>query len=286
MNVIKLKAMLTSFFNEDIGDGDLSSETIFSADEQGSFTFYAKEDGIFCGAQIIEIGFPILDSNLLIHVLKEDGEHISKGDRLAIIEGSLRSLLTGERVILNLVQRMSGIATKTNQAVAQTIGTKAKICDTRKTIPGLRMLDKYAVRTGGAYNHRSGLYDAIMLKDNHIAFAGSITKAVETARSKIGHTVKIEVEIETKAQLIEAIHAGTDIIMFDNRTPAEIYDWISLVPPHIATEASGNITLDNLRDYAESGVEWISLGSLTHSVLAFDISALVQPKGEISYDTR
>lgn len=286
MNVIKLKAMLTSFFNEDIGDGDLSSESIFSPEEQGSFTFYAKEDGIFCGAQIIEIGFPLLDSNLRIQVLKKDGEPISKGDQLATIEGSLRSLLTGERVILNLVQRMCGIATKANKAVAQTIGTNAHICDTRKTIPGLRMLDKYAIRIGGAYNHRNGLYDAIMLKDNHIAFAGSITKAVATARSKIGHTVKIEVEIETKEQLMEAIHAGADIIMFDNRTPAEIRDWISLVPPHIATEASGNITIDNLRSYAESGVAWISLGALTHSVPAFDISALVQPKGAISHGTR
>ncbi len=277
--------MLTSFFNEDIGDGDLSSETIFSAQEQGSFTFYAKEDGIFCGAQIIEIGFSILDSTLKVSVLKQDGEHISKGDQLAIIEGSLRSLLTGERVILNLVQRMSGIATKANKAVARTTGTNAHICDTRKTMPGLRMLDKYAVRTGGAYNHRSGLYDAIMLKDNHIAFAGSITKAVESARSKIGHTVKIEVEIETKEELMEAIDAGADIIMFDNRTPSEIRDWLPLVPPHIATEASGNITLDNLREYAESGVEWISLGALTHSVSAFDISALVGPKGVIVHGT-
>lgn len=285
MNVIKLKAMLTNFFNEDIGDGDLSSETIFSPTEQGSFTFYAKEDGIFCGAQIIEIGFPILDPSLKVNVLKRDGEHISKGDKLAIIEGSLRSLLTGERVILNLVQRMSGIATKANQAVAQTIGTNAQICDTRKTIPGLRMLDKYAVRAGGAYNHRSGLYDAIMLKDNHISFAGSITKAIQSARNKIGHTVKIEVEIETKDALIEAINAGADIIMFDNRTPAEIRDWISLVPPHIATEASGNITLDNLREYAESGVRWISIGALTHSVSAFDISALVLPKGELLHGT-
>lgn len=281
MNIIKLKAMLTNFFNEDIGDGDLSSEAIFSPEEQGSFTFYAKDNGIFCGAEIIEIGFPLLDPNLHVHIFKKDGEPISKGDRLATIEGSLRSLLTGERVILNLVQRMSGIATKANQAVAQTLGTNAHICDTRKTMPGLRMLDKYAVRIGGAYNHRNGLYDAIMLKDNHIAFAGSITKAVKAARSKIGHTVKIEVEIETKEQLLEAVQAGADIIMFDNRTPVEIRDWISLVPSHIATEASGNITIDNLRAYAETGVQWISLGALTHSVPAFDISALVQSKGEM-----
>lgn len=286
MNSIKLEEMLKQFFNEDIGDGDLSSELIFSPNEQGAFTFYAKEDGIFCGATIIETGFRILDSSMNIRVLKYDGEHITKGDKLAIIEGSLQKLLTGERVILNLVQRMSAISTIAAKAVAQTTGTNAKILDTRKTIPGLRMLDKYAVRAGGAFNHRSGLYDCIMLKDNHIAFAGSITKAVEIARSRIGHTVKIEVEIETKEQLQEAIVAGADIIMFDNRTPEEIRDWLPLVPNHIATEASGGITIANLRAYAESGIQYISLGALTHSVKAFDISALVQPKGAINNGNR
>lgn len=279
MNSIKLEEMLKQFFNEDIGDGDLSSELIFSPSELGSFTFYAKEDGIFCGATIIETGFRLLDPTLTIKLLKHDGEQISKGDRLATIEGSLQKLLTGERVVLNLVQRMSAIATIAAKAVAETIGTNAKIVDTRKTMPGLRMLDKYAVRTGGAFNHRSGLYDCIMLKDNHIAFAGSITRAVELARSKIGHTIKIEVEIETREQLLEAVEAGADIIMFDNRSPQEIQKWLPLVPEHIATEASGGITIDNLRNYAESGIQWISLGALTHSVKAFDISALVQPKG-------
>lgn len=279
MNSIKLEEMLKQFFNEDIGDGDLSSELIFSPSELGSFTFYAKEDGIFCGATIIETGFRLLDPTLTIKLLKHDGEQISKGDRLATIEGSLQKLLTGERVVLNLVQRMSAIATIAAKAVAETTGTNAKIVDTRKTMPGLRMLDKYAVRTGGAFNHRSGLYDCIMLKDNHIAFAGSITRAVELARSKIGHTIKIEVEIETREQLLEAVEAGADIIMFDNRSPQEIQKWLPLVPEHIATEASGGITIDNLRNYAESGIQWISLGALTHSVKAFDISALVQPKG-------
>ncbi|MED3661978.1 carboxylating nicotinate-nucleotide diphosphorylase [Ureibacillus sp. FSL K6-8385] len=278
MNKIKLQEMLKQFFNEDIGDGDLSSETIFSPKEQGSFTFYAKEDGIFCGADIIETGFRLLDPALEVTLLKDDGEELRKGDKIAVIEGSLRSLLSGERVILNLIQRMSGIATNARRAVELTEGTRAKICDTRKTMPGLRMLDKYAVRTGGAYNHRSGLYDCIMLKDNHIAFAGSISKAVQLAKYKIGHTVKVEVEIETKEQLLEAIEAGADIIMFDNRTPEEIKEWLPLVPEHIATEASGGITLENLRSYAESGVEWISLGSLTHSVKALDISALVKRK--------
>lgn len=280
MNNIKLQMMLKQFFNEDIGDGDLSSELIFSTKDKGSFTFYSKEDGVFCGAQVIETGFKLLDPTLNITLLKEDGDTLEKGDQIAIIEGSLQSLLTGERVILNCIQRMSGIATNARTAVKIVEGTKAKICDTRKTIPGLRMLDKYAVRIGGAYNHRSGLYDCIMLKDNHISFAGSIKNAVQLAKSKIGHTVKIEVEIETKEQLLEAIEAGADIIMFDNRTPEEIKEWLPLVPSHIATEASGGITLENLRRYAESGVQWISLGALTHSVKAFDISALVQKKGD------
>lgn len=279
MNNIKLQTMLKQFFNEDIGDGDLSSELIFSREDQGSFTFYAKEEGVFCGNAVIETGFQLLDPTLQITLLKEDGDLLEKGEKIAIIEGRLQSLLTGERVVLNLIQRMSGIATNAKKAVELTRGTRAKVCDTRKTMPGLRMLDKYAVRTGGAYNHRSGLYDCIMLKDNHIAFAGSITNAVQRAKSKIGHTVKIEVEIETKEQLLEAIEAGADIIMFDNRTPEEIKDWLPLVPDHIATEASGGISLENLRAYAESGVEWISLGALTHSVKALDISALVQKKG-------
>ncbi|MEK8199340.1 carboxylating nicotinate-nucleotide diphosphorylase [Lysinibacillus sp. FSL M8-0134] len=279
MNIIKLEEMLKQFFNEDLGDGDLSSEFIFSAEQQGSFSFYAKEKGIFCGALIIEHGFLLLDCSMEIYLHKKDGETVDAGDILAVIKGPLQKLLIGERVILNLIQRMSAIATATHQAVQETIGTHAKICDTRKTMPGMRMLDKYAVRVGGAFNHRNGLYDAIMLKDNHLAFAGSITKAVQTAREKVGHTVKIEVEIETKEQLDEAIIAGVDIIMFDNRSPEEIRDWLPSVPPTIATEASGGITLDNLKAYAQSGVQWISLGSLTHSVKAFDISALVQMKG-------
>lgn len=279
MNNIKLQAMLKQFFNEDIGDGDLSSELLFSPIDQGSFTFFAKEGGIFCGALIIQTGFSLLDPSLKTTILKQDGEKVTKGDEIAVIEGSLQSLLTGERVILNLVQRMSGIATNAAKAVELTQGTNAKICDTRKTMPGLRMLDKYAVRTGGAFNHRSGLYDCIMLKDNHIAFTRSITNAVKTAKSKIGHTVKIEVEIESKEQLLEAIEAGADIIMFDNRSPEEIREWLPLVPPHVTTEASGGITIENLRGYAESGVDYISLGALTHSVKALDISALVQLKG-------
>ncbi|EAZ83387.1 carboxylating nicotinate-nucleotide diphosphorylase [Lysinibacillus sp. FSL M8-0216] len=282
MNIIKLEEMLKQFFNEDIGDGDLSSEYIFSPKEQGTFSFYAKESGIFCGAPIIEHGFHVLDRSIKVNLPKKDGEAVEAGDVIAIIDGPLQKLLMGERVILNLIQRMSAIATAAHLAVQEIAGTNTKICDTRKTIPGLRMLDKYAVRIGGAFNHRNGLFDAIMLKDNHIAFAGSMTNAIQAAREKVGHTVKIEVEIETKKQLDEAILAGADIIMFDNRSPEEIRAWLPAVPSSITTEASGGITLENIRAYAQTGIQWISLGSLTHSVKAFDISALVQMKGGYS----
>ncbi|MFJ7922615.1 carboxylating nicotinate-nucleotide diphosphorylase [Lysinibacillus fusiformis] len=282
MNIIKLEEMLKQFFNEDIGDGDLSSEYIFSPKEQGTFSFYAKESGIFCGAPIIEHGFHLLDRSIKVNLPKKDGEAVEAGDVIAIIDGPLQKLLMGERVILNLIQRMSAIATAAHLAVQEIAGTNTKICDTRKTIPGLRMLDKYAVRIGGAFNHRNGLFDAIMLKDNHIAFAGSMTNAIQAAREKVGHTVKIEVEIETKKQLDEAILAGADIIMFDNRSPEEIRAWLPAVPSSITTEASGGITLENIRAYAQTGIQWISLGSLTHSVKAFDISALVQMKGGYS----
>ncbi|MCR8855743.1 MULTISPECIES: carboxylating nicotinate-nucleotide diphosphorylase [Lysinibacillus] len=282
MNIIKLEEMLKQFFNEDIGDGDLSSEYIFSPKKQGTFSFYAKESGIFCGAPIIEHGFHLLDRSIKVNLPKKDGEAVEVGDVIAIIDGPLQKLLMGERVILNLIQRMSAIATAAHLAVQEIAGTNTKICDTRKTIPGLRMLDKYAVRIGGAFNHRNGLYDAIMLKDNHIAFAGSITNAIQAAREKVGHTVKIEVEIETKKQLDEAILAGADIIMFDNRSPEEIRAWLPAVPSSITTEASGGITLENIRAYAQTGIQWISLGSLTHSAKAFDISALVQMKGGYS----
>jgi nicotinate-nucleotide pyrophosphorylase (carboxylating) len=173
---------------------------------------------------------------------------------------------------------MSGIATRTKQAVNVLGSTFTKIIDTRKTTPGLRMLEKYAVRCGGGYNHRFGLYDGVMIKDNHISFAGSILKAVEKIKANIGHMVKIEVEIESKEQLVEAIEAGVDIVMFDNRTPEEIKEWISLVPEGIMTEASGGITLDNLYKYKDTGVHVISLGFLTHTIQSIDISAKVHVK--------
>lgn len=267
--------MLQQFLIEDIGECDVTSDTIFNQDEKGTLTFIAKEDGVFSGSAVINTGFALLDHQILVELFVQDGEMFETGQQLARITGNMASLLKGERVVLNLVQRMSAIATQAHKANMILAGTKTRACDTRKTTPGLRMLEKYAVRSGGAFNHRYGLYDAVMIKDNHISFAGSITKAVQTVKAKLGHTTKVEVETESADQVQEAVEAGADIIMFDNRSPEEIKQLIKLVPEHIITEASGGINLTNLALYRETGVDYISLGSLTHSVRALDISAKV-----------
>lgn len=278
MNTIKLRSMLEQFYLEDIGDGDLSSELLFPETVVGELKILAKMDGFFCGKKVIEEGMHVVDRQTVVNCHVEDGKPIEKGSIIATAKGSVQSLLKSERVILNLIQRMSAIATETRRVVEIIEGTGTKVCDTRKTMPGLRMLDKYAVRMGGGFNHRNGLFDAVMLKDNHLAFTGSLTKAVETVKETLGHTVKIEVEIETFQQLQEAIAVKADIIMFDNCTPDTIAEWKKIVPDTIITEASGMITQDTIRAYAESGVDYISLGYLTHSVKALDISAIVTIK--------
>lgn len=272
MNKLKLRQQLEQFFIEDIGERDVTSDLIFGEQEQGEIVFLAKEDGIFCGKDVICTGFRLLNDQIAIDMNVNDGDAFQKGDRLAVARGPVSDLLKGERVVLNLVQRMSGIATMTRKAVEILGDSKMRIADTRKTTPGLRMLEKYAVRTGGGFNHRFGLYDGVMIKDNHISFAGSITSAIQKVRKSLGHMVKIEVEIETKEQLLEAIEARADVIMFDNRKPEEIKEWISLVPEGIITEASGGINLENLADYKNTGVDVISLGFLTHTIKSLDIS--------------
>lgn len=279
MNQVKLKLLLEQFFLEDIGEQDVTTSSIFEKDTIGEMIFIAKEAGIFCGEDVVRNGFQLLDPNISVQLFVKDGDMVSKGQQLAKMSGKVVALLTGERVILNLIQRMSGIATLTKQAVKRLNNPYTRICDTRKTTPGLRMLEKYAVRCGGGYNHRYGLYDGVMIKDNHIAFSGSITEAVSRVREKVGHMVKVEVETETKEQVIEAVKAGADVIMFDNRTPQEIEDFLELVPEHIVTEASGGIMLESLADYEQSKVDYISLGFLTHSYRAFDISAKVKVEG-------
>ncbi|MBD8069335.1 carboxylating nicotinate-nucleotide diphosphorylase [Bacillus sp. PS06] len=280
MNRIKLTQMLQQFFIEDIGEGDLTSEAIFPRTMIGEGKMIVKENGILAGIELIPAGYALLDSSIDVQLFKKDGEFVEKGEVIAIVKGPMGQLLTGERVILNLLQRMSGIATLTHRAVNSLNSTHTRICDTRKTTPGLRMLEKYAVTCGGGYNHRFGLYDGVMIKDNHIAFAGSIMNAVNATKEKLGHMVKIEVETETKEQVLEAIEAKVDVIMFDNRTPDEVKEFVQLVPEGIKTEASGGITIDMLSAYQNTGVDYISLGALTHSVKSLDISFNVGNKGE------
>ncbi|GEN55027.1 carboxylating nicotinate-nucleotide diphosphorylase [Halobacillus faecis] len=275
MNPWRRKKQLEAFFTEDIGEQDYSTDLLFPKDHHGRLTFTSKAEGIFCGAEIITDGYQLLDPSITVKHYIHDGEWMHAGDTIATIDGPVRELLKGERVTLNLIQRMSGIATMTKKAIEALNDENIRICDTRKTTPGLRSFEKYAVRTGGGYNHRFGLYDAVMLKDNHISFFGSVREAITRAKAAVGHTVKIEVETETESQVVEAVEAGADIIMFDNRTPDEIKHLATLVPSSITTEASGGITLETLPDYRGLEIDYISLGLLTHSAKALDISARV-----------
>ncbi|WP_440602529.1 carboxylating nicotinate-nucleotide diphosphorylase [Bacillus sp. GB_SG_008] len=272
MNTLKVKEALKQFFLEDIGERDVTSQFIFPNDLQARGTFLVKDTGIFAGTDVIKEGFTLLDNRIEVTLHAKDGDMVKNGDILATVQGPIASLLTAERVVLNVIQRMSGVATMTRKAVTALGSDHTRICDTRKTMPGLRMFDKYAVVCGGGYNHRFGLYDGVMIKDNHIAFAGSITKAVTAVKERLGHMVKVEVETETKEQVLEAVAAGADIIMFDNRMPEEVREYCKLVPSAIVTEASGGITIENLAEYGQTGVDYISLGLLTHSVKALDIS--------------
>ncbi|WP_078432453.1 carboxylating nicotinate-nucleotide diphosphorylase [Metabacillus halosaccharovorans] len=276
MHTIKIKKKLEEFFLEDLGEIDISSHTIFGKESEGEAIIIAKEDGLFAGADIIEIGYSLFQTDLQVNVKKQDGENVKKGDIIAEIRGPVSVILSGERVILNILQRMSGIATLTNTAVLKLNSNHTRICDTRKTSPGFRMFEKYAVRCGGGFNHRFGLYDGVMIKDNHIAFAGSISNAVKKVRKQTGHMVKIEVEIETEEQLHEAIDVRADVIMFDNRSPEEVARFVEITPKSIITEASGGIGFHNLADYRNTNVDYISLGMLTHSYQSLDISLNVK----------
>ncbi|PEB51573.1 nicotinate-nucleotide diphosphorylase (carboxylating) [Bacillus pseudomycoides] len=272
MNTLKVREALNRFFLEDIGERDVTSQLIFPDNLEAKGTFLVKDTGAFAGTAVIEQGFRLIDDRIQVEFYKKDGDFVEKGEILATAQGPIASLLTAERVILNVIQRMSGVATMTRSAVLTLDSNHTRICDTRKTMPGLRMFDKYAVVCGGGFNHRFGLYDGVMIKDNHIAFAGSITKAVASVKEKLGHMVKVEVETETEEQVREAVSAGVDIIMFDNRTPEEIREFSMIVPSAIVTEASGGITIEDLSKYGKTGVDYISLGLLTHSVKALDIS--------------
>jgi nicotinate-nucleotide pyrophosphorylase (carboxylating) len=271
MNKLLVKKALEQFYIEDIGERDLST-LIFPDDLIVTGNFVSKSNGIICGLDVLKLAYMTFEEDVVINLKVKEGMFVESGTIIATVKGPIKILLAAERVILNLLQRMSGIASQTNLVVLELNSPHTRVCDTRKTMPGLRIFDKYAVRVGGGYNHRSGLYDAVMLKDNHIAYSGSIMQAVKTLRDTLGHTVKIEVETESKEQVLEAVNANVDIVMFDNASPSEVAEYCEIVPPSITTEVSGGITIDNIGLYRNTGVDYISLGMLTHSVKALDIS--------------
>ncbi|HEY3376010.1 MAG TPA: carboxylating nicotinate-nucleotide diphosphorylase [Armatimonadota bacterium] len=257
---------------EDLGTGDITSATTIPADAEGDAVLVAKESGILAGLPVAALVMRRVDPRLRFTALVEDGRPISPGEQLAEMHGPVRSLLTAERTALNFLQRLSGIATTTSRYVQAVAGTQARIVDTRKTIPGHRVLDKYAVRVGGGSNHRFNLSDGVLIKDNHILAIGGITAAIHAARAGAPHTLKIEVEVETLEMAQHALDAGADIIMLDNMTPEQMRACVDLIAGRALTEASGGVTLDRVRAIAESGVDLISVGALTHSVRALDIS--------------
>lgn len=261
---------------EDINYIDVSSAYLFADEDRTDAYFVSKADGVLCGIDVAMRVFSLLDDTFTYTLYKHDGDELKKGDRIADFSGKTLKLLEGERTSLNLLQHMSGIATMTNAAVKAVEGTNTSIADTRKTLPGLRAIQKYAVTCGGGHNHRYNLSDAAMLKDNHIDAGGGITKTVNTLRGKIGHTVKIEVETRTLDEVKEAVEAGADIIMLDNMSLDEMKEAVSLIGGKALTEASGNVTLDNIKTVAEAGVDIISMGAITHSVKAFDISMKIR----------
>lgn len=265
---------------EDFGmAGDITTLATIPEDKEGEACLYAKADGIICGLELFERVFLKLNDQIMTEVYCKDGDKVTKGDRVLLLKGNLRAILMGERTALNFIQRMSGIATFSAQLADLTKGTKTRILDTRKTLPAFRLLDKYAVKTGGATNHRIGLYDMFMIKDNHIEGAGSITEAVKRVkeyRNGNSLTAKIEVEVKNIAELQEAITAKVDVIMLDNMANDLIAECVKINNGSTKLEVSGNVTAERVQELVKLGVDYISLGAVTHSVKAFDLSLLVK----------
>lgn len=263
-------------FAEDIGDGDHTTLCSIPAEAEGQSKLLIKEEGILAGVEVAKSIFNYFDNNLKVDVLIEDGQRVEPGDVAFIVSGKIQSLLQTERLVLNVMQRMSGIATTTNTYVERVNGTKTKILDTRKTTPGMRMLEKQAVKIGGGVNHRIGLFDMILLKDNHVDFAGGIKKAIEGAKKYLldnDMNLKIEIEVRNFDELNEVLEVGgVDRIMLDNFTPEDTKRAVEYVGGRVELESSGGITFETIRDYAECGVDYISVGALTHSVKSLDMS--------------
>jgi len=271
-----LDEFIINALKEDIGDGDHTSLSCISAHEQGSAQLEVRQEGIIAGIEVAKRLYEIYDSSLSIDILKKNGDWVQKGDVVFVLNGSARSILTTERVVLNIMQRMSGIATKTRKLVNQIAHTNAELLDTRKTTPGIRFIEKKAVLIGGGSNHRFGLYDMIMIKDNHVDFAGGVRQAITKSKEYLNSQkkpLKIEVEVRSLDELNQVLLVGgVDRIMLDNFTPAEIKKALELIPTEFETEASGGISDTNIVDYAETGVNYISVGALTHSAISLDLS--------------
>ncbi len=269
--------VLHAAIREDLGSGDITSISTVPETALALGRYTTKQPLVVSGLTVAERLIKIADSNLEYKTLCNDGAAVARGTAIAEVRGSARSVLALERVTLNILQRMCGIATLTAQYVERIDGTKARVADTRKTVPGLRVLDKYAVACGGGINHRMGLFDAILIKNNHLEFHGSIAGAIRAARAHVGPEVQIEVEVPNAGDVVEAIDAGADMILLDNFTPAQTKEAVRLCAGRVPLESSGGITLDTIRDFAEAGVDRISVGALTHSPPAVDIHLQVTP---------
>ncbi len=270
----EIERIIRTALAEDIGLGDVTTEVTVARDTVARAELVAKEEFTLAGLDVAAEVFRTLDSEISFEKISGDGQTVAKGEVIAWLRGRASILLQGERVALNLLQRMSGIATLTAEYVAEVSGTRATIVDTRKTVPGLRALDKYAVRMGGGRNHRIGLFDGVLIKENHINAAGGIGAAIERARQQLPHTLKIEIETRNLEEVHEALRAGADIIMLDNMSLDEMCRGVELIAGAALVEASGGVNLERVRDIAETGVDIISVGALTHSVRAADISML------------
>lgn len=269
LNVDKLIMMA---LQEDITSEDVSANAVMPQPQQGMVDLICKQDGIICGLPIFERVFKLLDPQTHVEFFVKDGDAVKKGQKMAVLTGDMRVLLSGERVALNYLQRMSGIASYTHEVAALLEGSNTTLLDTRKTTPNCRIFEKYAVRVGGGTNHRYNLSDGVMLKDNHIGAVGSITKAVEMAKAYAPFVRKIEVETETIEQVCEAVEAGADIIMLDNMSHEQMAEAVKLIDGRAETECSGNVTKENIAKVTEIGVDYVSSGALTHSAPIMDIS--------------
>jgi nicotinate-nucleotide pyrophosphorylase (carboxylating) len=281
MTSIDLELLRDTFvaaLREDVGSGDITSKSTVPAEARGVARIAAKQTMTVAGLAVASEIIRIVDPAVEFKLVGADGAFVTAGQVLAEARGRARSLLTAERTVLNFLQRLSGIATLTRHYVNRIQGTRARIVDTRKTAPGLRVLDKYAVSVGGGMNHRAGLFDGVLIKNNHLAFHPAPGDAVREARRHLGHLVKIEVEVHYLDELVAVIEAGADVALLDNFTPELTRQAVDLAAGRVPLESSGGITLDNVRDYAEAGVDYISIGALTHSVPAVDIHLRVAPE--------